>query len=329
MKLSIVLSICILCMKSGCQGNKKSRENSKPSLNWIKWCLESHKITLISIFTLGLDDPNTCDMNHLMTSWWQTRNRDDPLIYWVQWITKTLLSMSLQTENGYKRLLRMWLVTWVSFPLGSTPSSTPPRALAVSCLPQDDCKSRCCHCPARCQSGADGKGCCLKSFWTLLHYTFLSFIVLRCQPGLAAWLLRRSCHGSDLCLSGILFQPGDHTFWTTNQWRAKLVAWYVISVQTYNNHPTKVMLWFTVSVPIMAVMAGTLLSGILADRIGRKATLVLNAVVLLIGWAVFFMAPTFTILLVSRVVSGTASGIMVTTSYMLLSEIALVLFNHR
>eukprot|EP00095_Tigriopus_kingsejongensis_P011387 maker-scaffold68_size422247-snap-gene-1.14 protein:Tk11387 transcript:maker-scaffold68_size422247-snap-gene-1.14-mRNA-1 annotation:"sugar transporter" len=81
--------------------------------------------------------------------------------------------------------------------------------------------------------------------------------------------------------------------------------------------------WF-VSIALIFTMAGTLTSGILADRIGRKTTLILSTIILLLGWILMYAFNTFYLVLVSRCVSGIGAGITMPSAYMLLSEIALL-----
>ena len=71
-------------------------------------------------------------------------------------------------------------------------------------------------------------------------------------------------------------------------------------------------------------MAGTLISGTLADTFGRKPTLWVNVVIILISWVVLYFSKSFILFMVSRVISGFAIGVVTTVGFMILSEIALV-----
>ena len=72
------------------------------------------------------------------------------------------------------------------------------------------------------------------------------------------------------------------------------------------------------------IMTGTLVSGTLADAFGRKPILTINVLLIFITWFMLYFANSFILLMISRIVSGFAIGIVTTVGYIFLSEIALV-----
>lgn len=72
----------------------------------------------------------------------------------------------------------------------------------------------------------------------------------------------------------------------------------------------------------LGAMAGGLLAGRLANRLGRRNTLVLAGVTYGIGTLLAVIAPSFAILLVGRVVIGLAAGVSSSTIPVYLSELA-------
>lgn len=68
------------------------------------------------------------------------------------------------------------------------------------------------------------------------------------------------------------------------------------------------------SVTAWAAVALRLLGGPLADRIGRKAVMIVGGLAMFLGCLVFFLVPNFTGLLVGRIIHGIAIGFF-TTSY--------------
>ncbi|MDX6587634.1 MAG: transporter, family, galactose:H+ symporter [Solirubrobacterales bacterium] len=69
-------------------------------------------------------------------------------------------------------------------------------------------------------------------------------------------------------------------------------------------------------------MAGSLLTRRLADALGRRRTLLLDAAVFVAGTALAIVAPNYTVLLVARAVAGVAVGIASSTVPLYLAEIA-------
>lgn len=71
-------------------------------------------------------------------------------------------------------------------------------------------------------------------------------------------------------------------------------------------------------------MIGVLLSGVLADRFGRKKVIIAFSIALTASWVMLYLAGSFNTLMLSRVVSGLSFGVITSCSYMLASEIALL-----
>jgi SP family galactose:H+ symporter-like MFS transporter len=76
----------------------------------------------------------------------------------------------------------------------------------------------------------------------------------------------------------------------------------------------------------IAIVVGTLLSGLLADKFGRKFTLILGQAIFAVCWSILFFAKDFQMLITGRFIMGIGCGINSPTVYMLLSEIALIRF---
>ncbi|MDE9365071.1 sugar porter family MFS transporter [Luteipulveratus sp. YIM 133132] len=77
-----------------------------------------------------------------------------------------------------------------------------------------------------------------------------------------------------------------------------------------------------VSVLLLGAMAGALGSGRLADRIGRRRTLMVEGVLFLIGTVVAVLAPGYWVLLLARIILGLAVGGASATVPVYLGEIA-------
>ena len=71
-------------------------------------------------------------------------------------------------------------------------------------------------------------------------------------------------------------------------------------------------------------MVGNLLSGILLDKYGRKATLIGSSVVVIIASSILSFAPNFEVLLAGCLMNGSAVGVVRPAIGLYLSEIALV-----
>ena len=66
------------------------------------------------------------------------------------------------------------------------------------------------------------------------------------------------------------------------------------------------------------------ISGAIADMIGRKRTLIIAQIFVLVGWIVVYFAQQFYILLLGRFLIGLGKGISLPVTIMLNSEIALI-----
>ena len=73
-------------------------------------------------------------------------------------------------------------------------------------------------------------------------------------------------------------------------------------------------------------MVGNLLSGYSVEKIGRRWTLIVSNVAILVTWIATYWAPNFAVLLTARIVKGVFYGIMKPVGYLLLSEISLIRF---
>ncbi|KAF7275488.1 hypothetical protein GWI33_011670 [Rhynchophorus ferrugineus] len=66
---------------------------------------------------------------------------------------------------------------------------------------------------------------------------------------------------------------------------------------------------YSASVHSAATPFGSLLSGVLMDRIGRKLVLQLASVPLVLGWVLISISENHAILLLGRVIAGLSSGL--------------------
>jgi len=81
--------------------------------------------------------------------------------------------------------------------------------------------------------------------------------------------------------------------------------------------------WFvSLNQPIR--MSGTLLATYLNEKLGRKKTLILAAVTMVIGGCINFFATSFMMLMIGQQVSSFGSGIGITPSYSLLSDVSII-----
>ena len=71
-------------------------------------------------------------------------------------------------------------------------------------------------------------------------------------------------------------------------------------------------------------MCFILTSGILNEALGRKKTLVLGQTIILIGWSLIYFTKSYELLVFARFFMGIGAGLCYPTTYMYLSEIALV-----
>lgn len=77
---------------------------------------------------------------------------------------------------------------------------------------------------------------------------------------------------------------------------------------------------------LIASTIGNALTGLIAEKLGRKLTLFGSNMLLQVAWAVTYFAPNFLALLAGRVLMGLACGVSMATSYMLLGEISTVAY---
>lgn len=78
------------------------------------------------------------------------------------------------------------------------------------------------------------------------------------------------------------------------------------------------------SIMQISMMIFVLLSGFVNDALGRKKSLILGQIIILIGWVSMYLAPTFSILISGRFFMGVGTGIVYPINCLYLSEIALV-----
>jgi MFS transporter, SP family, galactose:H+ symporter len=79
---------------------------------------------------------------------------------------------------------------------------------------------------------------------------------------------------------------------------------------------------FTISVVLIGCIGGSAISGAVADRIGRRATLFAAGVIFLIGAIVSALAPNETVLLFGRLVVGFGIGFSSVVAPLYISEVA-------
>lgn len=76
------------------------------------------------------------------------------------------------------------------------------------------------------------------------------------------------------------------------------------------------------SLMILSSAASPLAAAFLAERLGRKPTLLLAAVPYILGWVLIMEANSVLVIYISRMVSGIGYGLVYTTAPMYLGEIA-------
>ena len=69
-----------------------------------------------------------------------------------------------------------------------------------------------------------------------------------------------------------------------------------------------------------------MISVFITDYLGRKISLILGQVFILVGWIVLYFAPKFAILILGRCLMGLGAGIIYPVTTLYLSEISLVCF---
>ncbi len=83
-----------------------------------------------------------------------------------------------------------------------------------------------------------------------------------------------------------------------------------------------IMQELVVSVVLVGAMAGALGGGVIADRIGRRATLLWGGALFLAGSVLAFAAPGVILLIVARALLGIAIGFTSVTAPVYVSELA-------
>ena len=78
------------------------------------------------------------------------------------------------------------------------------------------------------------------------------------------------------------------------------------------------------SIPHVAAMILMLVGGSIAEWIGRKHTLIVGQVCMMLGWIIVYFAKTFSVLLIGRFITNAGTGISFPVQTLQLSEIALV-----
>ena len=81
-----------------------------------------------------------------------------------------------------------------------------------------------------------------------------------------------------------------------------------------------------VSIMLVASTVGNCLAGVIAEKLGRKLTLLGSNMLLQVSWAITYFAPNFLTLLVGRIIMGLACGVSVSAGYMLLGEISTIAY---
>jgi SP family galactose:H+ symporter-like MFS transporter len=77
-----------------------------------------------------------------------------------------------------------------------------------------------------------------------------------------------------------------------------------------------------VSIILLGALAGALMGGYLADRLGRKWTIMLTAVLFILGSWITAESHSYFVLLLGRIISGIAVGIISVTAPLYLAEIS-------
>ena len=77
---------------------------------------------------------------------------------------------------------------------------------------------------------------------------------------------------------------------------------------------------------LVASTLGNCLAGVIAEKLGRKLTLLGSNMLLQVSWAVTYFAPNFLTLLVGRVMMGLSCGVSLATSYIFLGEISTITY---
>src|SRR6478735_4826926 len=73
--------------------------------------------------------------------------------------------------------------------------------------------------------------------------------------------------------------------------------------------PSTLVIEMITSWVTLGAMVGALLAGVMADRLGRRPTLILSAVIFVVGALAEAFAPNSTVLVIARLVLGAGVGI--------------------
>ena len=76
----------------------------------------------------------------------------------------------------------------------------------------------------------------------------------------------------------------------------------------------------------IVITSSMMISVFITDYLGRKKSLILGQVFILVGWIVLYFAPKFAILILGRCLMGLGAGIIYPVTTLYLSEISLVCF---
>ena len=76
----------------------------------------------------------------------------------------------------------------------------------------------------------------------------------------------------------------------------------------------------------IVITSSMMISVFVTDYLGRKKSLILGQVFILVGWIVLYFAPKFSILILGRCLMGLGAGIIYPVTTLYLSEISLVCF---
>ena len=76
----------------------------------------------------------------------------------------------------------------------------------------------------------------------------------------------------------------------------------------------------------IVITSSMMISVFITDYLGRKNSLILGQVFILVGWIVLYFAPKFSILILGRCLMGLGAGIIYPVTTLYLSEISLVCF---
>ena len=78
------------------------------------------------------------------------------------------------------------------------------------------------------------------------------------------------------------------------------------------------------SILSVANLLGCLSSGLLAEKLGRKITLLISNVIIISGWTSVHLARDFTVLMIGRILMGIGCGLGNSEAYIYVSEITLI-----